>query len=133
MTDTVCQNDLYMPRLNLTSTFFFDFLLLVVFVFHASPPLCLRRRVMVQLVLIFQHQCMLGRRGADSGMPMQASTAWGTNNGRIRSAISIECNGSHTHQRVEGNNSKGFRSVQKAEWPRDTETAEMFKDNARTN
>ena len=62
---------------------------------------------------------MLGQNDADSGEPMQASTDWGTNSARIRDAISIECDNSHSHQRVEGSTSRGLRSVQQAEWPRD--------------
>ena len=61
---------------------------------------------------------MLGRRDAGSGEPIQASTAWGTHSKRIRDAISIERDETHTHQRVEGSNSNGSRPVQKAEWPR---------------
>ena len=59
-------------------------------------------------------RCMLGQKDADSGEPIQASTAWGTNSARIRDAISIECDDSHSHQRIEGSNSKGLRSLQKA-------------------
>ena len=62
---------------------------------------------------------MLGQKDADSGEPIQASTAWGTNSARIRAAISIECDNSHSHQRTKGSNSKGIRLVQKAEWQRD--------------
>ena len=62
---------------------------------------------------------MLRRKDADSGEPIRASSDSGTNSARTKDVISIECDNSHYYQRVEGCNSKGLRSVQEAEWPRD--------------
>ena len=62
-------------------------------------------------------QCMLGQKDVDSGLSFHASTAWGTTSTRIRSALSIGCDDTHEHQRIEGSNNQGLRSAQKAEWP----------------
>ena len=43
-------------------------------------------------------QCVLGLEDKDSGLPYMASTAWGTNSGHIREALSVECDERHEHQ-----------------------------------
>ena len=60
---------------------------------------------------------MRGQADQESGIPMQAATAFGTASRALKNALGALCDGSRDHQPVIGRNAFGSRSAQKSAWP----------------
>ena len=61
-------------------------------------------------------QRMHGQADRESGIPMQASTAFGTASRALKDVLGTLCDGSHEHQPVIGRNAFGNRSAQTSVW-----------------
>ena len=50
----------------------------------------------------------------ESGEPVMGATGWATASAIMRQTLGATCDGTHTHQVIEGSNKFGTRSTQKA-------------------
>ena len=73
-------------------------------------------------------QCVHGKKDYESGVPIQAATAWGTTSECLKRRLGQTCKGDHEHQHVQGRNAFGLRSAQKAVWEREL-CVESFKSS----